>query len=186
MQWTASNRADPFARDIADRHYNRQKIGTTQFVPPGRCLVLTAEKEAGRALWITSWPFAAYVKHAWAGAWMCSAFRNEGAGVASELILDAISATRFFFGEPPLRGMVTFLDRKKVKPTMRRGRETWGYTWEKAGFEHVGFTGKGLMAFRLPLDRFPEAVPATGGGARHCHWRSESDFLAEARILAAA
>ena len=42
MIWSLSNRADPFARDIADRHYNRQKIGSPQFVPPGRCVVLTA------------------------------------------------------------------------------------------------------------------------------------------------
>jgi len=26
--WQLSHRADPKARDIADRHYNRQKIGT--------------------------------------------------------------------------------------------------------------------------------------------------------------
>jgi len=65
--WQLSHRADPKARDIADRHYNRQKIGTPQFVPPGRCLVLFGESATGRALWITSWPFAEYVRHAWAG-----------------------------------------------------------------------------------------------------------------------
>jgi hypothetical protein len=41
--WKLSNRADPVAVAIADRHYNRQKVGTPQFVPPGRCLVLLAE-----------------------------------------------------------------------------------------------------------------------------------------------
>lgn len=93
MIWRLSHRADPFARDIADRHYNRQSVGADQFVPPGRCLVLTARTETGRALWVTSWPFAEYTKHAWAGAWVCSAFRNEGAGVASELIREALAAT---------------------------------------------------------------------------------------------
>ena len=44
------------ARRIAARHYNRQKIGTQQFVPPGRCYVLLAVP--GPALWVTSWPFA--------------------------------------------------------------------------------------------------------------------------------
>ena len=58
MIWRLSHRADPYARNIADRHYNRQKIGTPQFVPPGRCLVLVAETSTGRALWVTSWPFA--------------------------------------------------------------------------------------------------------------------------------
>lgn len=100
MIWQMSNRADPKARELADRHYNRQKPGTPQFVPPGRCLVLYAETSSGRAFWVTSFPYAEYVRHAWAGAWICSAFRNEGAGIASEMIRDAgqrqghISASR--------------------------------------------------------------------------------------------
>ena len=83
MRWMESHRADPVARAIADRHYNRQKPGTPQFVPPGRCLVLVTDDES--AFWITSWPFAEYVKHQWGGAWLCSAFRNEGDYLSSEL-----------------------------------------------------------------------------------------------------
>ncbi len=45
--WHLSDRADPAARVIADRHYSRQKPGTPQFVPPGRCLV--ARRAAGGA-----------------------------------------------------------------------------------------------------------------------------------------
>lgn len=40
MTWKFANRAHVPSRKIADRHYNRQKIGTDQFVPPGRCIVL--------------------------------------------------------------------------------------------------------------------------------------------------
>src|SRR5215213_4045554 len=105
-----SHRADTRSRLIADRHYNRQKVGTRQFVPPGRCLVLYAKTPAGQAVWVTSWPFAQYVKHQWGGAWLCSAFRNEGAAAASTLITEAVAATRAFYGEPPPLGMVTFLD----------------------------------------------------------------------------
>jgi hypothetical protein len=68
-------RTDPLARVLADRHYNRQSVGAQDFAPPGRCLVLRTP--AADAFWITSWPFAEYVQHAWAGAWVCSAFRNE-------------------------------------------------------------------------------------------------------------
>ena len=94
MIWHLSNRADPAARVIADRHYNRQEIGAPQFVPPGRCLVLMAQQPEGSARWVTSYPFAQFVKHAWAGAWMCSAFRNEGAGLSSDLNRQAVAATK--------------------------------------------------------------------------------------------
>lgn len=156
MIWMKSNRADPRARAVADRHYNRQKPGSPQFVPPGRCLVLYAENNAGRALWVTSWPYAQYVKHQWAGAWMCSAFRNEGAGIASELIREAVAATRAFYGDPPGLGMVTFIDRKKVRPVMVHGAPTWGRTYELAGFQYAGETKGGLMAMQL----LPQDMPA--------------------------
>lgn len=161
MLWKKSNRADPKARAVADRHYNRQKPGSPQFVPPGRCLVLYAETSTGKALWVTSWPYAQYVKHQWAGAWMCSAFRNEGAGIASELILEAVAATRAYFGEPPEQGMVTFIDRKKVKPTMVHGVPTWGRTYALAGFEHAGETKGGLMAMQLRPEKMPPPQETT-------------------------
>ena len=182
MIWRVSHRADPFARDIADRHYNRQKVGTPQFAPPGRCLVLTAETATGRALWITSWPFARYVRHAWAGAWVCSAFRNEGAGVASVLISEAVAATCAYYGEPPLMGMVTFLDRRKVRPMIRRGRETWGYTWERAGFVPVGETAGDLLALRLPLPAFPSPV-SLPGMSPHRDFRTLGVAALEALLL---
>src|SRR5687767_14050974 len=98
MRWHLSHRADPREVAIADRHYNRQKVGAPQFVPPGRCLVLlTADADA---FWVTSWPFAEYVRHAWAGAWVCSAFRNESLHLSSSLIREAISATCAVW-EPP-------------------------------------------------------------------------------------
>jgi hypothetical protein len=160
MIWNLSHRADPAVVPIADRHYNRQKIGAPQFAPPGRCMVLRVENDCGRAFWITSWPFSQYVKHAWAGAWVCSAFRNEGAGKASDMIVDAVAATKAFYGAPPEIGMITFLDRHKVRPTMIRGIRTWGRTWCLAGFRHVGETKGGLMALQLlPNDMPPAAAP---------------------------
>ena len=98
VRWTLSWRADPAAKVLADRHYNRQNPNSPQFVPPGRCLVLLSV--CGRALWVTSWPLAKYTKHAWAGAWVCSCFRNEGAGLSSELIREALAATKWRFAPP--------------------------------------------------------------------------------------
>lgn len=88
--WEHSSRTDRRARVIADRHYNRQSIGAANFVPPGRCLVLYAPG----AFWVTSWPFAEYVKHAWGGAWVCSAFRRETHPMkSSDLIRYAVAHT---------------------------------------------------------------------------------------------
>jgi hypothetical protein len=170
MHWTISHRADPHAKELADRHYNRQKPESPQFVPPGRCLVLTADTASGRALWITSWPFAQYVRHAWAGAWVCSAFRNEGAGRASDLICSAVAATRQHYGEPPELGMVSFINRKHVKPTMVHGVSVWGWTWFKAGFRCIGETQGGLLAIGILPQNMPKPEPAHGSTLKlHLH-----------------
>jgi hypothetical protein len=154
--WYGSHRSDDRARPLADRHYNRQKIGAKGFAPPGRCLVFLAdlpgdkppgEGEPG-ALWITSYPFAEYVKHAWAGAWMCSCFRNEGVALSSELIMEAVFATSLIYGDPPEQGMVTFVDRDKTKKKRDPGR-----CYIKAGFEVCGETKAGLVALRLPPEK---------------------------------
>ena len=150
MRWFRSWKADPSARILADRHYNRQRVGAAQFVPPGRALVLLVP---GSAFWITSAPFAEYVKHRWAGAWVNSAFRNEAPTrlLSSELILEALAASRAVLGEPPELGMVTFIDRRKV-----RGKRHYGYCYRMAGFEEDGYTvDEKLLALRLRPERMP-------------------------------
>lgn len=143
--WIKTNRADQECRVIADRHYNRQKIGSPQFTPPGRVLVL--KTPCAKAVWATSWPFAQYVKHAWAGAWVNSIFRNEGAGLSSELIRQAVVITAAHWETPPL-GMVSFVDRSKV-----RSKQNPGYCYLMAGFEHVGETKGGLLVFQMLPDK---------------------------------
>src|SRR5262245_58539538 len=110
MNWTVSHRADPEGVALADRHYNRQKIGSPQYVPPGRCLCFVTECKRG--VWVTSWPFGEYVKHSWPGAWVNSIFRSEGAGTASRLIREAVAATRFYWSPPEL-GLISFVDPEK-------------------------------------------------------------------------
>lgn len=91
MIWCESHKYDPRALPLADRHYNRRKPGSPQFAPPGRAVILLAPN--ADAVWITSWPFAQYVRHDWAGAWVNSLFRNESAALSSDLIRQAIAAT---------------------------------------------------------------------------------------------
>ena len=150
-RWRLSHRADPRAAAIADRHYNRQKHGSPQFVPPGRCLVLIRPG----ALWVTSWPLAEFTQHAWAGAWVNSLFRREAGPMASVLIREAVAITRWYWPAIPPLGMVTFVDHSKV----RRKRDP-GRCYRRAGFHHVGFTEGGLWAFQLKPEAMPEpALP---------------------------
>jgi hypothetical protein len=156
VRWRISYRAEPASREIADRHYNRQSIGAANFTPPGRCFVLNSV--CGRALWVTSWPFGEYVKHAWPGAWVNSLFRNEGAGLSSELIREAVAATLAKWPTPPENGLVTFVDHpKKVKHKRDPGR-----CYIKAGFRRVGFTKGGLIALQMLPHEMPLARLAIG------------------------
>jgi hypothetical protein len=157
MRWCVSWRADPVARVVADRHYNRQSIGAAQFVPPGRCLVLRTA-DAG-AVWVTSWPIAEYVHHRWAGAWVNSLFRNERRDLylSSELILEAVAATRWRWPTVPALGLVTFVNAGEV----RRKRDP-GRCYGKAGFVRDGETEGGLIAWRLPPERMPDPAAPVG------------------------
>lgn len=150
--WRLSWRADPLGADLADRHYNRQSVGSKQFVPPGACLVLLADDD--QSVWVTSWPKAEYVQHAWAGAWVNSLFRREGGELlASELIRQAVAITRWNWPNVPDLGLVSFVDAGKT----RRKRDP-GRCYRRAGFEHVGFTKGGLHAFQMLREAMPEPM----------------------------
>lgn len=153
--WTQSHRYDPPAVAIADRHYNRQTVGAPQFVPPGRNLVLKAPD----AVWVTSWPYAEYVRHAWAGAWINSIFRKEGDGQASAYIRDALAATRAQWDAPDI-GLVTFIDPNEVQARKVRGRLAIAYCYFEAGFKHVGYTKRGLWVMQITPADMPNPVPA--------------------------
>ena len=157
--WLRSHRADPAALPLADRHYNRQKPGSPQFVPPGSCFVLLTEDRS--AVWVTSWPYAQYVKHAWGGgAWVNSLFRREDSPhLASDLIRWAVAHTRAEWPDVPELGIVSFIDPRKTKP-----KEIPGWCYLRAGWSHVGFTKGGLWVYQqLPgrkISRRSTPMPA--------------------------
>jgi hypothetical protein len=152
--WRRSTRGDARARPLADRHYNRQKPGSPQFVPPGRCVVFLTDD--ADAVWVTSWPFARWVQHAWPGAMVNSLFRREsGPYLASELIVAASAATRAHWPDLPPLGIVSFVDPEKTRHKRDPGR-----CYRRAGWTHVGYTKSGLLAFQLKPEDFPDPVPA--------------------------
>ncbi len=155
--WTLSHKYDELGASLADRHYNRRTVGSPQFVPPGRSVVLIGKQR--RAVWV-SWQ-SDYIKHAWPDCWGNTLFRSEGEGLASELITSAVAATRAVWGEPPPHGVITFVDPDKVRSSNP------GYCYRCAGFELVGRTlgGHGrasLLVFQLPPERFPAPAPPAG------------------------
>jgi len=166
--WRLSWRADPVVARLADGHYSRQKPGTAQFVPPGRCFVLKTPD--GRAGWVTSAPKAEFVQHAWAGAWVNSLFvRKPGSPHrASDLIRWGVAHTRWRWPDVPALGIITMIDETEVE-----GKETPGWCYLMAGWRLAGFTQGGLHVYqqlpgragrtrgvrrRMPL---PEPVPGS-------------------------
>lgn len=66
------------------------------------------------------------------------------------MIREAVSVTRYFWGDPPEIGMVTFVDTEKV-----RKKRDWGRCYLKAGFRNAGHTKGGLVALLLEPKDFP-------------------------------
>lgn len=126
-RWRVVTASDARARALADRHYNRKTIGARTVGPPGARLILVAE--TGPALWITHYPRPDLAMDG-IDALRCSSFRNEGAGLSSELIVEAMVVTARAWPElDPPGGWLTFVDRSKVLA----GGEP-GYCFVRAGW----------------------------------------------------
>ena len=151
MRWGLSWRFDPAALPLADRHYNRQNPGSPQFVAPGRCIVLLTHDRT--ALWVTRAQLPEVCKHAWPGAWECSVFRNEGAGLSSQL--------KWSWGTPPHEGIITFVDRAQVKP-----KKNPGFCYQAAGWIPCGKTKGGLHVLRLAPSHMPPREAPLGAQGR--------------------
>jgi len=79
--------------------------------------------------------------------------------LSSELILEAVAATQWHWGNPPIDGMVTIIDQRKVRSANP------GFCYKKAGFKHVGYTKRaGLHILQMLPGAMPE--PAMPYGAQ--------------------
>jgi hypothetical protein len=123
--WQVRNAFDPAVNALADRHYNRQQRGSGQVGPPGRKLVFVTHCE--RAVWVSHWPYADLALDG-LDAWRCTIFRNEGAGLSSDLIRAAMDLTAQLWSGRPAEGWITWVDRRQVRSTNP------GYCFKQAGW----------------------------------------------------
>jgi hypothetical protein len=161
--WETVKRTDPRAVAMADRHYSRAKYGTAGKSIGQNCRIRVLLHRTGLALWVSQWPYAGMEKHPYGHAWVCTLFRNEGAGLSSALVRDAVLCTYRLWGEGgvPEGGFVTFVDAGAVRPKRDPGR-----CFLRAGFERLpGVTVKRkLVALRLPRARVLQIVSEATDG----------------------
>lgn len=159
MRWALVHKADGAAVALANRHYSRRRPAS-QVGPPARGVILRTPE--GDALWACH-ASAIDRLDGYPTAWSNGYFRNESPHLASELILEALAATRHVLGDPPADGVITYVDPDAVKPNRRPGR-----VYERAGFELVGRTDPDearkhgrpvLLRFRLAPELVPAAEP---------------------------
>jgi hypothetical protein len=112
---------------LADRHYSRQTVGSNQFMPPGRTMVL--RNAEGTIVWGWLWQDK---RDDGQRGYNCSIFRNESHRLSSEVILEAERAAWGYWG--PNR-LFTYIDPTKTRSIMRRGKRCVGFCYRKAGWK---------------------------------------------------
>jgi hypothetical protein len=150
-RWHVVKRCDPSARALVDGdafgllpHYSRQTPGAPEFMASGKTLVMLTDD--ARAVWgvIESLePGNTGKLH-----WRVSMFRNEGAGVSSELIREATNRTFSYwqrhYGALPPVPLRTEVNPRKVRPKRDPGR-----CFLRAGWRRVK-VHRGLVVLEAP------------------------------------
>lgn len=135
--WFPVRTSDYRLRALRDRHYAGGVGGRTVGQPGRRLGFVTFDGSAG---WVSHWPDPRYAMHGRGDAYVCTLFRKECAGLASDFIHAAIAATERKWGVPPSGGWLTFVDPTHV------ASPNPGYCFKCAGFQDVGRTkDRGLI-----------------------------------------
>jgi DNA modification methylase len=145
--WRRVRKFNPRASVIADRHYSRRKVGSPQFMPPGQTIILLSEDERSVFGWWRPDPKSGIRAMNGLDGWTCTIFRREGAGVASELILDAECAfDEFGYGCGP-DGLITYVHDSKIESPNP------GYCFKRAGYRTAGRSADGRKTLlRKPFE----------------------------------
>ena len=138
--WMHMLDGDPSCRAIFDRHYSRYVYADGRrpklFVGPGEKTVLM--QADGRALCV--WRKQEFTKNGQCGV-NCAIYRNESERTASTMLKDAM---RIAWDRWPSERLFTYVNPRKVEPTMERSRPVWGWCFYKAGWRFSGLTSQGL------------------------------------------
>ncbi len=147
--WIEMKDGDESCRSIFDRHYSRRVYADgrkpKQFVGPGVKKVLMLANGQGLFAW------RKHISDDGQTGVNCAIFRHEGSEFfASELIRDAVAIARERWW--PSERFYTYIDPRKVRPTMCRSHPVWGWCFYKAGwsFVTVGKGGKHVLALESP------------------------------------
>lgn len=129
-RWLLAERGafDPCGRRLADRHYNRRKIGAPQFAPPGQRFVLITPDCRGVWCWWRPHPASGIRAMNGLDGWTCTIFRNESSALSSALVIDAECAVGALGHECGPDGMLTYVEDTKIKSTNP------GYCFKSAGW----------------------------------------------------
>lgn len=142
-KWLRVWDGNPTAAALYDRHYsrNRNAVGDPRVAGPGEKIVLLTPCARGLFVWRV---FQSKDSTVGPNDINCAIFRNEGAGLASELILAAEPIALAKWGQQRL---YTYVNPKRVRSTNP------GYCFIRAGWRKCGVTKtRGLLIF--------EKVPA--------------------------
>ena len=136
--WVRVRDGNDLGRSIFDRHYSRRRyrdgLNPKLYVGPGEKMVLV--HETGRALFV----WRKFIDASGQRGVNCAVFRNEGAGISSELIREADDcAWRRWPGER----LYTYVRPDAVCSTNP------GYCFLAAGWHHVGWTQGGLRILAI-------------------------------------
>jgi hypothetical protein len=130
-RWHVVKRQDKRARELADKHYSRQTVGAAEFMSSGKTLVMLTDDS--RAVWgaIENLDPAGNLR------WRVSIFRNEGAGLSSDLIREATART-FSYWKTHYSGLPAVPLQTEVDPKKTRHKRDPGRCFIRAGWKVIG------------------------------------------------
>ncbi len=136
---------------LADNHYSRQKIGSPQFMPPGRTMVLRNNDGTIVFGWLHQ-----EIHDDHQEGFNCSIFRNESRRLSSEVILEAEAIVWKEWGR---KRLFSYVDPTALRQPIQKYRKAktpgkcffaagWKLRIHKNGIPHVSTNGLWLFVKR--------------------------------------